>query len=189
MTGAAVPPAMDLVIRVEDTETANGLVSIKDISAKPFQHIAKQAEDLKQQDLVLKAPCRCNAAVLSVLAAMGISQPQVFTRPRVTLITTGNEVVAPDSVPSALQIRNSNAALLAALLEKQQIKPDALLHLPDDPAMLEPVFRESLYSDIVITCGGVSAGSRLYSRHLGEAGREKDLSQIGHQARKAHLVR
>jgi molybdopterin molybdotransferase len=162
MTGAAVPPAMDLVIRVEDTETANRVVSIKDISAKPFQHIAKQAEDLKQQDLVLKAPFRCNAAVLSVLAAMGISHPQVFTRPRVTLITTGNEVVAPDHVPSALQIRNSNAALLTALLEKQQIKPDAVLHLPDDLDMLEPVFRESLHSDIVITCGGVSAGEADY---------------------------
>lgn len=158
MTGAAVPAAMDLVIRVEDTDAADGFVSIKEINAKPFQHIAAQGEDLKQQDTVLKAPFRCNAATLSVLAAMGVSYPLLYNLPRVTLITTGNEVVATDIVPSPLQIRNSNAAMLIALLEKQKIKPDAVLHLPDDPAMLEPVLRESLYSDIVITCGGVSAG-------------------------------
>ena len=158
MTGAAVPEGMDVVIRVEDTVEEDGTMTTANISFKPFLNIARQGEDARLGERVLRSPLRCSASVLTVLATVGKSTVEVYTLPSIALITTGNEVVAPDQVPAPVQIRNSNAALLKGLLKEKGLAPELVFHLPDDPVVMEPVLRESLSRDIVITCGGVSAG-------------------------------
>ncbi|MGV3768021.1 MAG: molybdopterin molybdotransferase MoeA [Chitinophagaceae bacterium] len=166
MTGAAVPEGMDVVIRVEDTVEEEGRMTTTIGSFKPFMNIAMQGEDAKRETLVLRCPLLCSASVAAVLATVGKSTVEVYALPRIALITTGNEVVAPDQIPSPLQIRNSNAAFLKGLLKEKGLEPEIVLHLPDDPQVMEPVLRESLSGDIVITCGGVSAGDADYVPEL-----------------------
>lgn len=158
MTGAAVPEEMDVVIRVEDTMEEGEQVTISATSFKPFLNIARQGEDALEKTLLMSSPFLCSASVVSLLATVGKSIVKVYALPRIALITTGNEVVAPDQVPTTVQIRNSNASLLRALLQEKGVAPEMVFHLPDDLQVMEPVLKECLSSDIVITCGGVSAG-------------------------------
>lgn len=158
MTGAAVPEGMDAVVRVEDTVERGAVMTTAINSFKPFLNIARRGEDVKLGEPVLRCPLMCSASITSVLATVGKSTVDVYALPSIALITTGDEVVPPDQVPSPVQIRNSNAALLKGLLKEKGLTPEMVFHLPDDPVLMEPVLRESLSGDIVITCGGVSAG-------------------------------
>lgn len=158
MTGAAVPPEMDVVVRVEDTVEQEGWVNIKTIPSKPFQHIAKQGEDIRAGETVMKSPLLCKAATIGTLAALGVHEPVVFRQPRIAVITTGNEVVAVEAQPAAVQIRNSNLQLLKALLSEMGMRIAAEMHVPDDPDLMEAAVKAGLSYDILITCGAVSAG-------------------------------
>lgn len=158
MTGAAVPEGFDVVIRVEDTVENEAVMTTAINSFKPFLNIARRGEDVKLGEPVLRCPLMCSASVASVLATVGKSTVEVYALPSIVLITTGDEVVPPEQAPSTVQIRNSNAALLKGLLKEKGWIPEMVFHLPDAPVVMEPVLRESLSADIVITCGGVSAG-------------------------------
>jgi len=80
----------------------------------------------------------------------------------VAIFTTGDEVVGLDQVPTPIQIRNSNQYLLGALLRKWQIDPSLSKHIQDDKEQLRRSFETALQYDVVIICGGVSAGDADY---------------------------
>lgn len=162
MTGAAVPATADLIIRREDTWEDGGTVSLQDKQAQPFQNIARQGEDLQMGDVVIGRSCRCEPAVMGLLATLGRDIVKVEKLPRVTLLTTGNEVVQVGDAVSPVQIRNSNRWLLEAALKKEGVALHRHAHVPDDPGLLRQQIAEALGSDMVILCGGVSAGDADY---------------------------
>jgi molybdopterin molybdotransferase len=131
-------------------------------TARPFLNIARQGEDLGAGDIVIDSPCIGEPAIIGLLASLGQKELTVARLPKVALITTGNEIVPVETQPGPVQIRNSNRWLLQAFLKKWQIDPWLYRHVPDDKALLRTAMEEALSADMVILCGGVSAGDADY---------------------------
>ncbi|HVS96084.1 MAG TPA: molybdopterin molybdotransferase MoeA [Puia sp.] len=176
MTGAAVPSSADVVIRRENvTGDADGMTLLSspadplpagvlpvppDLSFpwRPGQNIARQGEDLRSGDVVIGGNCRCEPAVMGLLATLGRTRVTVERLPRIGLLTTGNEVVPVGAPVGPTEIRNSNRWQLEAALRKEGIVPAVCAHSPDDPGIMLAQVRSMLANDVLILCGGVSAG-------------------------------
>jgi molybdopterin molybdotransferase len=168
MTGAPVPEKTDMVIRREDTQESEHTVTILTGDYRQFQNIAIRGEDFKQGVQVISAHTICTPPIISVLAATGHHTVTVERLPNIAVLTTGNEVVPVTDVVSPIQIRNSNAWLLKALLEKQHIQPALMQHVTDDKDNLRKAFAQAMEADIIISCGGVSAGDADYVPGIAE---------------------
>lgn len=162
MTGAPVPTSANAVIRREDAEQAGDVVTFTVESIKPYQNVARQGEDIKAGKAILNSNTVCTPAVISLLATLGKSKVRVQSLPRVALFTTGDEVVGISEDIQQHQIRNSNQYLLKSLLKKWMITPLVCGHIVDDQEQLKSKLNEVLNFDIIITCGGVSAGDADY---------------------------
>lgn len=162
MTGAAVPPNANVVIQREKAVEENGRVSFEIESVKPFQNIAQKGEDIKAETCIISENCMITPSVIALLASVGKAEVEVEKLPKVALFTTGDEVVEPGQPVSDVQIRNSNQYLLKSLLKEWQIKPTIYKHISDDKETLKQEIGTALSSDIIILCGGVSAGDADY---------------------------
>lgn len=157
-TGAEVPPDCDTVVMVERSERDGDQVRLED-DARPGQNICNRGEDLAVGDTVQSAGRRLTATDLSVLAAVGCSPVPVFRRPRVTILTTGDELVRPEEKPGPGQIREGNTLHLAALARRAGAEVECLGLVPDEASVLRERFAAALEtSDVVVTTGGVSVG-------------------------------
>lgn len=180
MTGAAVPEDADLVIRREDTEEGEGTMAIRTeigekMIWKPFLNIAKRGEDLRSADIVIERPCLCEPAVIGLLASLGKKEVRVAKFPKCALLTTGNEIVGINEPVNRGQIRNSNKWLLQAALQKWGIDLAFYQHVPDDREALHIALEKALGSDMIILCGGVSAGDADYVPEALEASGVKKI--------------
>jgi molybdopterin molybdotransferase len=110
--------------------------------------------------VVLRAGERLNPARLGVLAAVGRAEVAVIPKPRVAVVSTGDELVEPEHVPGPGQIRNSNAVMLRALVVEAGALAEAHPIAPDDPERLGAILRGGLEADVLVISGGVSAGNR-----------------------------
>lgn len=157
-TGAEVPPGCDAVVMVEKSERLGAQVRLMDL-AQPGQNICNQGEDLRIGETVMAPGRRLTPTDLSVLAAVGCEPVSVYRRPRVTMMTTGDELVAPTEVPARGQIREGNTLHLAALARRAGAEVNHAGLVRDDAAELEARFAKALdESDVVVTTGGVSMG-------------------------------
>ncbi len=157
-TGAEVPADCDSVVMVEETERRNGDVTIR---ARPRtgQHIAPRGQDLRIGLGVLPRGRRLRAADLSVLASVGCDPVPVFRRPRVAILTTGDELLPPSSRPGPGQIREGNTLHLAAMITAAGAEALNLGIVRDEPEELERAFAAALAEcDVLVTTGGVSMG-------------------------------
>jgi len=169
MTGAPVPTGADMVIRREDTKEGEQSIQMLTDTTRPYLNIARQGEDLRSGDIVIDSPCMGEPAIIGLMASLGRKELTVARLPKVALITTGNEVVPVEAQPGPAQIRNSNRWLLQALLKKWQIDPWLYEHVPDDRTQLRDAIEKALSADVVILCGGVSAGDADYVPGMLEA--------------------
>ena len=158
MTGAMLPPGCDCVVPQEDTDRGDP-VSVF-VSLKPFQNYVYQGEDYRKGTLLLEKGTRLDAAALGVLAGAGLTEAEVCRRPRVGLLTTGDEVVSPGTALPAGKIYGSNQMLLAARLAELGVETETA-HQGDDPAAVAEAMRELLeICDVLLTTGGVSVGDK-----------------------------
>ena len=158
MTGAMLPPGCDCVVPQEDTDRGDP-VSVF-VSLKPFQNYVYQGEDYRKGALLLEKSTRLDAAALGVLAGAGLTEAEVCRRPRVGLLTTGDEVVSPGTALPAGKIYGSNQMLLAARLAELGFETETA-HRGDDPAAVAEAMRELLETcDVLLTTGGVSVGDK-----------------------------
>jgi molybdopterin molybdotransferase len=165
MTGAAVPDDADIVIRREDVEEGKGRMEVgaKEPKAwRTYLNIARQGEDLRAGELVIEKPCRCEPAVMGLLASLGYDTVKVAGMPQVALLTTGNEIVEPGKPVNPVQIRNSNHLMLEGALRRERTRLKKYGHEGDDPQRLNHLLQQFLLSDILIVTGGVSAGDADY---------------------------
>ncbi len=157
MTGAPVPPGADAVVMVEYTSAQADSVEITKAVA-PGENIVPQGAEAKRGSLLLDRGTRLNEADIALVASVGRSRLQVYVRPRVAVLTTGDEIVEVDAEPGPTQIRNSNTYSLAVQIQKAGGDPVLLPIAPDEPNHLRQLIEEGLQSDLLIMTGGVSMG-------------------------------
>jgi molybdopterin molybdotransferase len=157
MTGAPVPTGADAVVMVEYTTQQGELVEITR-SAAPGENIVAQGAEAKHSGLLLDRGTRLNETAIALAASVGKSHLEVFTRPNVAVLTTGDEIVDIDSTPGATQIRNSNSYSLAVQIQQAGGEPVLLAVAPDEPRQLRERVEQGLQSDLLLMTGGVSMG-------------------------------
>jgi molybdopterin molybdotransferase len=158
MTGAPVPPGADAVIMVEQAlRLPDGSVQIG-VAAGVGQHINKQGAEASMDSVLLPAGLKLDASHIATLAMTGYAEVPVFTRPRVAILATGDEIVAVEEKPAPNQIRNSNSYMLAALVAATGGSATILPVAGDRTDLLEPLLALGLTHDLLIVSGGVSAG-------------------------------
>lgn len=158
-TGAPVPDGADAVVPVENTELADEHVVIHQEHVLPGENIRPVGVDLAKGSVVLKAGSIIGGAEIGLLAGLGVDPVEVTRRPRVSVLSTGNELVEPDERPGPGQIRDSNRFSLVAALQEAGAEVVWAGHGPDDADALRAALVERIgESDVVITSGGVSMG-------------------------------
>jgi molybdopterin molybdotransferase len=157
MTGAPVPQGADAVVMVEYTSPQGDHVEVTK-GVAPGENVVAQGAEAKRGSLLLDRGTRLNEAAIALAASVGRSRLQVFVRPRVAVLTTGDEIVAVDAEISSTQIRNSNSYSLAVQIQKAGGDPVLLPIAPDEPRRLRQLIEEGLQSDLLIMTGGVSMG-------------------------------
>jgi molybdenum cofactor synthesis domain-containing protein len=126
---------------------------------RPLQNVCKRGQDIALGSTVLESGRKLRAVELAVLASVGCDPVSVFRRPRVSVLTSGDELVAPGERPGEGQIRESNTFELTAMSRAAGAQTRNLGVVHDDPELLERAFREALEEcDLLITTGGVSMG-------------------------------
>ena len=164
MTGAPVPQGADAVIRVEDTlELSTSRVQISR-AVKPGNDIRLQGEGMRNGDVVLKAGTEITPGVIGILATVKRTQMQVYSRPRVAILSTGNELEGINEPIDPNKIPNSNSYALMAQLQELGIEPVLLGIARDDPEELALYLRRGLEYDVLLVSGGSSVGVHDYVR-------------------------
>jgi len=161
-TGAAIPDGADAVVMVEYTQEAMpGTIEVVRPVA-PGDGLVRGDEDARADAEMLPAGRGLRAQDLGLLAAAGLTEVRVRARPRVAIVSTGDEVVPPATHELELgQVRDASAVALAALVREAGGRPDLRGIVPDDRDALDHVVREALaVCDVVVISAGSSVGSR-----------------------------
>ena len=180
-TGAMVPEGADTVIVQEDVALSNGrLLLTGDGPGSRGRHIRTRAIDFAMGDCLLPAGTRMTPGAIAAAAMSGAGQLAVGTRPRVAIVTTGDELVQPGHALAPGQIPDSNGAMLAAMLAGEVADPILPHHIPDDREKLAYVLKEmARRHDVIVTVGGASVGDHDHVRGaLEEAGGSLDFWRI-----------
>jgi molybdopterin molybdotransferase len=168
MTGAPLPPGADAVVPVEWTREEAGVVLL-DRALQPGQHVAPRGEDLRAGQPVARAGERVTALSLSLLIGAGAGELSVVRRPRVALLTSGNELVPPGAPLQRGQIRESNGPALAALLAQTGAEVQNLGVARDTREHLADLLARTEGADVVVLTGGSSVGKYDLSAEMVEA--------------------
>ena len=160
MTGAVLPAGSDTVIRSEDLRLQDGRAWLQpEQPIVPRQNVHRQGSDTRAGTTVLAPGRRISPADIAVLASVGRAEVAVGRRPRVAVISTGDELVDVGRPIAAHQVRRSNIYVVATALTGLGYQVDAR-HLPDDPDQLAAGVEAALSGhDVLITTGAVSKGS------------------------------
>ena len=166
MTGAPLPAGADTVVRVEDTDGGIERVEIRD-TRDARRNIRPRGEDLHEGSVVLDAGEVIGAAQIGVLASVGASSVNVYRRPRVAIIGSGDELVDLDRFEEALagrKIVSSNSYTLHALVRAAGGEPLNLGVAEDSPGALRALLERTVGCDLILTSAGVSVGELDYTR-------------------------
>jgi molybdopterin molybdotransferase len=178
-TGAAIPPGADAVVRVEDTRRDGAEVELA-VAVEVGASVRHAGDDMRRGAHVLEPGLRLGPAELGVLAALGCAEVSVGLRPRVAVLTTGDEIVAGGAPLGFGEVHNSGSVVIPALVERAGGETISLAHAPDDPAAVSAALREALeVGDVVVVCGGMSVGEHDHvKRALDELGVERQFAGV-----------
>jgi len=157
MTGAALPDGADAVIMIEHTSREGNAVHL-DRAVKPGQHVVRRGSEQAAGRTVLSAGTRIGFAEIAAAAQVGAANPVVTHKPRIAILSTGDEVVDFASTPGPFQIRNSNSVSLAAQVGLTGGEPVVLGNAGDSLDDLRAKITAGLEADALILSGGVSMG-------------------------------
>lgn len=160
MTGAPVPQGADAVIQVERTKMDGPADVFIETSVAAGQNIVPKGSEGVKGAVLLDEGVRIGPAQLAVMASVGVVEPVVARKPRVAVIVTGDEVVDPETPPTAAQIRNANGPALIAAIREAGGAPTDFGVVRDDPETTRAAIARALDEgyDAIVLSGGVSAG-------------------------------
>lgn len=160
MTGAPIPDGADCIVRQEDTDYGEARVKVY-AQINAFQNYCFEGEDYKAGQKLLAKDTLLGAVETGVLASLGQANAVVYRKPKVAVISTGDEVVLPGNALAEGKIYDSNLYMLAARLSAWNAEITCRAHVEDDAALAAEKIREAVKdADIVITTGGVSVGKK-----------------------------
>ena len=172
MTGAAVPPGADAVVMVEHTGRGDSEDQVQiQRAVSPRENIVPAGAEAKAGQELLSRGTRMGPAQIAMAAAAGAARLKVFARPRIAILSTGDELVEVAETPGPSQIRNSNSYSLAALVMAAGGEPVQLPIAPDQEQKLTELVQQGLKTDMLVLSGGVSMGKfDLVEKALGTLG-------------------
>ncbi|HZV59996.1 MAG TPA: gephyrin-like molybdotransferase Glp [Candidatus Eremiobacteraceae bacterium] len=157
MTGAAVPEGADAVVMVELTKRTGELVTFER-ATEAGQCVVPRGSEARAAAPLLQSGARLGYAELAIAAQVGATQLSCWPKPRVAILSTGDEVISIDSVPTPFQIRNSNSVSLAAQVTLAGGEPVLLGNAADSKNILREKITGGLQADMLVLSGGVSMG-------------------------------
>jgi len=159
MTGAPMPRGADAVVPVEATDGGVVRVQVR-VPSVVGQHVREVGEDVEQGALILRRGTLLGPGQIALLAAAGVARVKVVPRPRVVVLSTGDEHVDVGSTPGFGQIVDSNSLMLTAAVTSVGATPYRVGGVPDDArALLDTLEGQLVRADAIITTGGVSMGA------------------------------
>jgi molybdopterin molybdotransferase len=172
MTGAPLPDGLDAVVPAEYATEAAGRIAITR-PVSPWQHVGRVGEDIQAGSTVLPAGRRLRPQDGGLAASLGFAQLDVVRRPRVRLLVTGNEVVAPGATKGPWEIYDANSVLLRGLIARDGAELESHQRLGDEAAAIGAAMCAP-GADVVLVSGGSSVGSEDHAPQL--------LAQLGELA-------
>jgi molybdopterin molybdotransferase len=157
MTGAPIAEGADAIVPVERTRGDGSTVEIL-APVEPGASVRPRGEDLRQGDLVLSCGTKLTPAAVGMLASLNHSMIDVYVRPRVAIVATGDELVDVDQPPVGAQVVNSSGYALHAAVREAGALPALLRVARDAPGEIRARLGEALTFDVVLSTGGVSVG-------------------------------
>jgi molybdopterin molybdotransferase len=187
-TGAPMPAGTDTIVIQEDTERDGDRVRVLEGAARG-RYVRREGLDFGEGDVLLRAGRRLTARDIGLAAAMNRPWLFVHRRPRVGILSTGDEIVMPGDPIGPHQIVSSNSLALAAFVAACGGIPVSVGNAPDDPAALRQVAAATRGVDLLVTTGGASVGEHDLVRDvLGADGLELDFWQIAMRPGKPLMV-
>jgi putative molybdopterin biosynthesis protein len=169
-TGGVVPRGADAVIMIEHTELCDdGGAPAIDVrrAVAPGQFVSYAGSDIARGEVVLRRKTRVSSREIGMLAACGIAEVDVVRRPKVAVLSTGDELVPPGGVLAPARVYDSNGAIIAAAVVEAGGEPVSFGAFPDDEAVLERAMRAALVDcDLVVLSGGTSKGAGDLSHRI-----------------------
>ena len=163
MTGAPMPPGADAVVMVEDTDQEQGDVplpeSVAVVPVAAGKNVRRAGEDVAVGDLVLRAGGRWTPAAAGAASSIGYATVRLRRRPKVAVLATGTELVAPGEPIGFGQIPDSNSLLIAGLVERFGGEVVCARAVSDDVDDFRAALAEAVEADVIVTSGGVSVGA------------------------------
>jgi molybdopterin molybdotransferase/putative molybdopterin biosynthesis protein len=167
-TGGMLPRGADTVVMIEHTELVDDAGAI-DVHrpAAPGQFVAYAGSDIARGELLLRQGTRLGSREIGMLAACGIADVEVVRRPKIGVLSTGDELVAPGDTLKTAGVYDSNGAIITAAVVEAGGEPLALGAFPDDEVALDAAVRRALAQcDIVVLSGGTSKGAGDLSHRI-----------------------
>ena len=162
MTGAGLASTTDIIIPYEEIEIKNGVATIKTETVSINQNIHNKGKDKRHNEILVEANQFITPTIITIAATVGKTMLCVKKLPTIVIISTGDELIEINEIPTPFQVRRSNNYTLRAVLKQYALKAD-ILHLPDTPAIIEKELQRCINEyDIIIVSGGVSMGKFDY---------------------------
>ncbi len=174
-TGAKIPDSCDTVVMQELTEVDGNRLKVKDAGLKLDSNIRKEGHQIKSGDLALKAGQQITPATIGFLSSLGIPTVEVYQKPSVTILATGDELIKPGNPLQKGQVYESNSIMLQAAFENVGIEAKSV-YLPDNLKQTILAIRKALNdSDMLILSGGISVGDYDFVKPALEANAVEQL--------------
>ena len=157
MTGAPLPTGTDAVVMIEHTRPQGDKIEIERPAAA-FENVVRKGSEAQAGQRILTKGRRLRAGEIGLLASVGKTDVTAYIRPRIAIIPTGDEVVPIDRRPEWYQVRNSNSAMLAAVVTSAGGSPWEIGIGPDQKEALRNLIEKGLKADMLLLSGGVSMG-------------------------------
>lgn len=156
-TGAVMPAGADSVVRVEDTVREGDRVGIR-VEVPPDRNVRRAGEDIAAGSEVIASGTRIGPAEQGVLASVGAARVSCHLRPRVAVVSSGDELIRPGEPMRQGAVRNSNSFSISALARESGAEVISSELAPDRPEATRAAIEAALSADLVVVCGGVSVG-------------------------------
>ena len=172
MTGAAMPKGADSVVMVEHIKRDGRTITLER-AANKGEHIVPRGTEAREGALLVAPKTRMGYAEMALSAQAGATRLNVFAKPKLAILSTGDEVVDARSKPGPLQVRNSNGISIEILARTAGAETIQLGNAPDEKAALRQLIERGLEADLLVLSGGVSMGKYdLVEQVLADLGAE-----------------